>query len=154
MKVNYFFIPLIAVIVAYFGKTITEEGMAWYNTLDLPSIAPEGKIIGLVWTIIYILTTISALMVWNKLKQDKSFKIIISLFIINAFLNWLWTYLFFGLHLIVLSILEMVVLNLINLILIVILSKKNPVASALLIPYFLWVSFATFLAYGILTINR
>jgi tryptophan-rich sensory protein len=154
MKVNYFFIPLIAVIVAYFGKTITEEGMAWYNTLDLPSIAPEGKIIGLVWTIIYILTTISALMVWNKLKQDKSFKIIISLFIINAFLNWFWTYLFFGLHLIVLSILEMVVLNLINLILIVILSKKNPVASALLIPYFLWVSFATFLAYGILTINR
>jgi len=154
MKVNYFFIPLIAVIVAYFGKTITEGGMAWYNTLNLPSIAPEGKIIGLVWTIIYILTTISALMVWNKLKQDKSFKIIISLFIINAFLNWLWTYLFFGLHLIVLSILEMVVLNLINLILIVILSKKNPVASALLIPYFLWVSFATFLAYGILTINR
>ncbi|MDD3170620.1 MAG: TspO/MBR family protein [Candidatus Paceibacterota bacterium] len=153
MKINYFFIPLITIIVAYFGGTITEKGMVWYNGLNLPLIAPEGKIIGLVWTVIYVLATISALIVWNKLKHDKSFKIIVSLFIANAFLNWFWTYLFFGLHFIAWSVLEMVILNLTNLFLVVVLSRKDLIASFLLVPYFLWVCFATYLAYAILTIN-
>ncbi len=153
MRINYFFIPLITIAVAYFGGMITEKGMSWYNTLNLPSIAPDGKFIGLAWSVIYILATISALMVWNNLKQDKSFKTIICLFIANAFLNWFWTYLFFGLHLIAWSVLEMVLLNLVNLALIVILSKKNLLASVLLVPYFLWVCFATYLAYSVLTIN-
>jgi len=153
MRINYFFIPLTAIAVAYFGGMITEKGMPWYNTLNLPSIAPDGKLIGLAWTVIYVLATISALIVWNKLRQDKSFKIIVSLFIANAFLNWFWTYLFFGLHLIAWSVLEMILLNLVNLVLIVILGKKNLPASVLLVPYFLWVCFATYLAYSVLTIN-
>jgi len=119
----------------------------------LPNIAPAGWFIGLMWSIIYVLTTISALIVWNKLKKDKDFKLIISLFIVNAFLNWFWTYLFFGMNLIYPALLEMIILNIINLWLIVILRKKNLLASVLLIPYFIWVSFATYLTYLILTLN-
>jgi tryptophan-rich sensory protein len=154
MKINYFTIPLIAILVAYFGNIVTNSGLDnWYYNLNLPSIAPEGWFIGLMWTIIYILTTISVLIVWNKLKQDKDFKLIIGLFVVNAFLNFLWTYLFFGLNFIYTAFLEMIVLNIINLWLIIILRKKNLIASLLIIPYFIWVCFATYLTYLILTLN-
>lgn len=154
MKINYLIIPLITIVVGYLGNIITNQGLdSWYYNLNLPNIAPAGWFIGLMWSIIYVLTTISALIVWNKLKKDKDFKLIISLFIVNAFLNWFWTYLFFGMNLIYTALLEMIILNIINLWLIVILRKKNLLASVLLIPYFIWVSFATYLTYLILTLN-
>ncbi len=153
MKINYIVISLITIAVAYFGGIITTSGLTWYYGLNLPSIAPAGSFIGSAWTIIYILTTISALIVWNKLKKDKDFKLIVGLFILNAFLNWFWTYLFFGLNFIYTALLEMIVLNIVNLYLILILRKKNLTASVLLIPYFLWVCFATYLTYLILTLN-
>lgn len=154
MKINYLIIPLITIVVGYLGNIITNQGLdGWYYNLNLPNIAPAGWFIGLMWSIIYVLTTISALIVWNKLKKDKDFKLIISLFIVNAFLNWFWTYLFFGMNLIYTALLEMIILNIINLWLIVILRKKNLLASVLLIPYFIWVSFATYLTYLILTLN-
>lgn len=154
MKINYLIIPLITIVVGYLGNIITNQGLGgWYYNLNLPNIAPAGWFIGLMWSIIYVLTTISALIVWNKLKKDKDFKLIISLFIVNAFLNWFWTYLFFGMNLIYPALLEMIILNIINLWLIVILRKKNLLASVLLIPYFIWVSFATYLTYLILTLN-
>jgi translocator protein len=153
MKINYLTIPLITIAVAYFGGVITTNGLEWYYGLNLPSIAPEGWFIGLMWSIIYILATMSALMVWNKLRKDKDFKLIIGLFIVNAFLNWFWSYLFFGIHFIITAFLEMIVLNIVNLVLICILRKKNLTASILLIPYFLWVCFATYLAYLVMINN-
>jgi translocator protein len=153
MKINYLTIPLITVAVAYFGGIITMNGLEWYYMLNLPSIAPEGSFIGLMWSIIYTLTTVSALIVWNKLKKDKDFKLIIGLFIVNAFLNFFWSYLFFGIHFIVTAVLEMIILNIVNLALIYILWKKNLTAAVLLIPYFLWVCFATYLAYLVMIGN-
>ena len=153
MKINYFIIPLITIAVAYFGGIVTSNGLEWYYGLNLPSIAPEGSFIGLMWAIIYILTTISTLIVWNKLKKDKDFKLIIGLFVANAFLNWLWSYLFFGIHFIITAFLEMIILNIVNLILILLLWKKNIKASLLLTPYFLWVCFATYLTYLIMIGN-
>lgn len=154
MKINYFIIPLIVIAIAYFGGVATSNGLEnWYYNLNLPEIAPAGSFIGLMWTIIYILTTISALIVWNKLKKDKDFKLIISLFLVNGFLNFLWSYLFFGLNFIYTAFIEMIILNIVNLWLIIILRKKNLLASVLLIPYFIWVCFATYLTYLILTLN-
>lgn len=71
MKLNYLVIPLITVIVAVSGSSFTNQGLnSWYNTLKLPLIAPPGWFIGLIWTIIYILATVSAIILWN-LTSDK-----------------------------------------------------------------------------------
>ena len=100
IKLNFIIIPLITVIVSVSGSWATDAGMGWYDTLNLPSVTPPGYVIGIIWSIIFILTTISALVVWNKpqkgflgfkKKRDDKFWWIIGIFIANAFLNFFWS---------------------------------------------------------------
>lgn len=153
IKLNYLVIPLITIFTALSGSLLTSKGMGWYKTINLPEIAPAGSFIGSVWTIIFILSAWSAILFWNKKESDKNAKIIITLFIANALLNIFWCFLFFGIHLIGWSIAEMIILNLVNLALIILLWKKHLFPALLLTPYFIWVSFATYLAYSIWKLN-
>jgi tryptophan-rich sensory protein len=114
-KRNYVLIPVITVLVATIGSIFTNSGMDRYHVLHLPSLAPNGAIIGSIWTVIFILTAISALWVFNHTKQDKRFVWIFTLFIINAILNTLRSRLFFVHHWLLFSIIEMIVLWLITL---------------------------------------
>jgi translocator protein len=152
MKLNYIVIPLITVVVSLGGSWLTSGGMDWYRTLKLPALAPPGSVIGMVWTAIFIMTTISALIFWNRLMPGTR-STITSLFLINAMLNICWSLVFFRLHLIGWSIAEMVLLNLVTLILIIMLWNPVFVSALLLLPYFTWVSFATYLAYSIWKLN-
>lgn len=154
-KWNYVVIPLSVLAISVAGSAVTGDNMIWYKTLNLPNIAPPGAVIGAVWTVIFILAAISILLFWNKEKNKKVKKELIELFLLNGFLNILWSIVFFGLHLIGWSIVEMLALNISNLFLIVWLWQRNhKTASILLWPYFAWVSFATYLAYTIWTLNR
>lgn len=153
MKINYFTIPLITIIVAFLGSWLTSGGMKWYKTLNLPKIAPPGSFIGTVWTIIYILSTISALIFWNKARANPRFNFIATIFIVNAILNVFWSFIFFNQHLILASIIEMIILDLTVIVLIFLLYPLSKLASILLLPYATWVAFATYLAYQILVLN-
>lgn len=132
----------------------------WYKGLTLPPIAPSGFVIGIIWTIIFILTAISAIKIWDAFhssKRNKSeishFYSILGLYITNAFLNAGWSFLFFTKSLILASIIEMVVLNLTVAMLIFFNWRFSKLASYLLIPYFVWVCFATALAIEIWLVN-
>lgn len=153
MKKNYFFIPLIMIIVSALGSLITSNNMDWYNALAVPSFTPPGSVIGAVWTVIFILATISALLVWNSAERNKVFKWIVALFILNAVLNVLWSYIFFGQQMVLFSIIEMILLNITVIVLIILIWPISKLASSLLIPYAVWVTFATFLAYQIFILN-
>jgi len=153
MKPNYIIIPLIMIIVSVAGSLLTSAGMGWYQTLKLPKLAPPGFAIGTVWTVIFLLTTISALIFYNTARRDKKFKWIIVFFVANAILNAFWSFLFFTQHWITISIIEMVVLDLTIIILMILIWPISRLASLLLIPYAAWVAFATFLAYGIHLLN-
>lgn len=153
MKTNYIFIPLSTLAVSVGGSFLTDSGMEWYDTLKLPSFTPPGSVIGMVWTFIFILSTISALILWNKASRGARFNAIFALFICNALLNFFWSFLFFYQGLIGASIWEMCALNLTTLSLIVLSWKFSRTAALLLTPYFAWVSFATYLAYQIWKLN-
>lgn len=160
MKLNYIIFPLITFLVAYLGGQFTNQGLeSWYNTLKLPSIAPPGWFIGLMWTIIYTLTTISAIILWN-LTSDKwarwqgRYWLIWILFLINAFLNAYWSYLFFARHLVNWAVVEMIILEITNVALILLTWKFSKTASYLLIPYAVWVAFATYLTVTIWGLNK
>lgn len=159
MKLNYLLVPLITVLVAFSGSSFTNQGLSsWYNNLHLPAIAPPGWLIGLMWTVIYILTTVSALILWN-LTSDKwaqwqgRYWLIWFLFALNAFLNAYWSYLFFAKHLIGWAVVEMLLLEATNIALIFLSWKFSKTASLLLLPYFFWVGFATYLAFLIYKLN-
>jgi benzodiazapine receptor len=153
MKLNYIIIPLIAVFVAVVGGYLTSGDMSWYKTLKLPSIAPPGWFIGLVWNVIFILTTISALIVWNTMPKSDLFWIVIGLFVVNALLNVFWSFLFFNQHLINAAMVEAGLLGSSVVALIVMIWPFSRLAAGLLIPYAAWTLFATFLNYVIWTLN-
>lgn len=154
MKLNYFIIPLIAILTAALGSIITSQGMSWYNSIKLPSWTPPGSAIGLVWTILFILATASALIIWNKSTHNNFFWWIIGFFLLNAVLNFFWSYLFFGQHLIGYAVIEAALLALSVLVIIILSWPLSKYASLLMLPYFLWVIFATYLTYSVWILNK
>jgi len=154
IKPNYIIIPLITILVSLIGSFVTSRGMNWYKTINLPEITPPGQLIGTVWIILFILATISALIVWNTAQKTNNFKLIIALFVINAFLNVLWSSIFFGAHWIGPAIIEAGLLGLSVILLIIYIWPVSKLAAGLLIPYAGWVAFATYLTYTIWSLNK
>jgi len=152
-KLNYFVIPLIVILVASVGSLITSSGMGWYNDLNFPAFVPSGSFIGMMWTIIFILTAISVLLFYNKSDRSAHSMMISLLFFNNAFLNIFWCSLFFGQHMMGLALVEIFILNAVNLTLILLLWKKYRTSALLLFPYFIWVCVATYLNYSLWLIN-
>ena len=154
MKPNYLVIPLVVFLTAFAGSLITSGGLeAWYQTINLPPWTPSGPIIGAAWTIIFILSAISALIVWNKFPRGEQFKRIICTFIANAFLNVLWSYLFFGKHLLSWAVLGAASLFFSVALLIALIRPNSKFAVMLLYPYAIWVLFATYLTFIVWTLN-
>ena len=155
MKLNYVIIPFITIFVAWLGGQFTTSGVgSWYTMIRKPSWTPPGSIIGLVWTIIFILATVAALMVWNSVMADSKRGVIAAAFVLNAALNVLWSLLFFRLHLVGTAVLEAGFLGLSVVLLIILCWPVSRFASALLVPYAAWVGFATYLTSVVWQLNR
>ncbi|MFA6215499.1 MAG: TspO/MBR family protein [Patescibacteria group bacterium] len=154
MKLNYLLIPLAVFAVGAWGSFITNGGLGWYSKIKLPSYTPAGSVIGTVWTVIFILTMISVLIVWNRHFDQKNFWLIIILFAINGGLNIFWSYLFFGLHLLGPAAFEAGLLGLSVIALVILIWPFSLAAAILLLPYAGWVSFAAYLTYTIWNLNR
>ncbi len=152
IKTNYITIPLITLLVAFSGSYFVSRGLDWYGALRLPVGAPDGRLIGIAWTIVYFFTTFAALIFWNA-RGKKTFSLIIILFATNAILNALWSFIFFVQRNPMAAFAEMTVLNLINLLLIGLLLGYDKRSSVLLLPYLLWVAYASYLTYQIILLN-
>lgn len=166
IKTNYIVIPLITIAVALLGSYFSINGMVWYDGLVRPELTPPKWAFPVAWNTIFLLTTISAVILWNKGQESKkifwffkreSMKTdywwIIGLFIANAFLNVYWSFLFFTLQNIDAAFIEMLALEITNISLIILIWNKSKTASLLLLPYAIWVGFATYLTWQILSLN-
>jgi len=153
MKLNHIIIPLITFLTALSGSLLTSGGMDWYKTIAKPSWTPAGSVIGTVWTVLFILAAISALIVWNRLPHDNRFKWIIAIFILNAILNVGWSWLFFNQHQLGAAIFEANLLAASVVALVILIWPGSRLAASLLIPYAAWVAFATFLTYKVWSLN-
>lgn len=153
VKINYIVIPLIVIVVAFMGLFFTRSGMDWYHTLQLPAIAPSSFFIALVWNIIFLLTTVAALDVWNN--KEHKFRRVITMFffMVNAALNVAWCYLFFYRHMIDIAVWDAALLDFSVIILILLIGPMSQLCAALLLPYALWTTFAVYLNYLIWSMN-
>lgn len=155
MKPNYFLIPLIVLLTAFAGGKLTSLGIdsGWYGMISKPGWTPSGQVIGLVWTIIFTLSAISALIFWNKALKYGVFWKIAFLFGFNAFLNVAWSYLFFYRHNLGWATLEAGLLDATVWALIFLIWPISKKSSLLLLPYALWAAFATYLTFVIWALN-
>lgn len=145
IKPNYIFFAAITFIISLLGRFYSSAGMKWYYTLNLPTYTPPGWAIGTIWIVIYVLTTIAVIMVWNNFIRDRQFYFILALFALNAFFNVLWTYLFFYQQSISLAFIDALAVFISLLALIVAVGQRSLTVAALLAPYLAWITFAVWL---------
>lgn len=149
------YIVAICLAVGYLSSLVTIDSIkTWYPTLKKPFFNPPNWIFGPVWTMLYIMMGIAGGLVWNQLENNKELvKKGLFFFTVQLLLNAFWSYLFFGLHNILLALIEIILLLLLIVETYLIFKKIDKTAGKLFIPYIVWVSFATILTISIYILN-
>jgi len=141
------------IITASAASYFAETGRAWYQTINLPDWTPSASLMVLAWTIIFVLSSLSLLIIWNKHSSEKKFGVIIVLFVFNAFSIVGWNILFFSHQQLGLAFFQAVLL-IINLFFMIFLTRRfSKLAAYLLIPYSLYLVFSTVLTFNVWMIN-
>lgn len=126
----------------------------WYDSLNRPAWTPPSWVFGPVWTLLYLLMGIAAWRVWAREGfGDRRTRLALVLFLVHLILNAAWTWFFFGLHMLTAAAVEIVVLWAVILALVVIFWQCDRLAGTLLVPYLLWVTYATTLSIGFAVMN-
>ncbi len=124
----------------------------WLNTLNKPALMPPPIAFGIVWPILYVMIFLS-LYFYLKDGFSKSHSVGVFFFFLQLVLNFAWTPVFFGLHKIGYSLVIIFALLVFVAITILLFFKKSKIAGWLLVPYWLWLCFATYLNYEIIRLN-
>jgi len=141
-------------IAAIVGSVFTTPAIpTWYSGLRKPDLAPPNWVFAPVWTVLYLLMGISLFLVWNAGLGKSNVRKSVVIFGVQLALNIFWSYLFFGLRSPLLGLIGIVVLWIMIVLTIVSFFKVSKVATLLLVPYLLWVSFASYLNYAVLILN-
>lgn len=126
----------------------------WYATLNKPFFSPPNWLFAPVWITLYFLMGIAFYLIWQKDTANPLVKKAIILFLVQLLLNSLWSILFFGLRSPLLGLIDIIPLLVLIVLTILQFLKINKTAGLLLVPYFLWVSFATILNLSLFLLNR
>ena len=143
----------VAIFLGVFGGLMTPIGL-WYRELDKPAWQPPDWLFGPAWTIILGLAAWSAVIAWNAAPDHAARTSIVILFATNALFHALWSPLFFRARRPDWALVEVVFLWASLVALVVGLWPIARLASLLIVPYLLWVSFASFLNLTIVRLNR
>ena len=123
----------------------------WYYNLTKPPLAPPDWIFPPVWSILYFSMLVALLLYLFKPAQNKKLGYIY--FIAQLILNFLWTPTFFYLQNIVLALIVIILLDIFVILTIKSFYKVSKISGLILIPYLIWILFATYLNIGYLVLN-
>lgn len=136
------------------GSVFTAPAIAgWYTTIAKPELNPPAWVFGPVWTTLFALMGIAAFLVWKQGLERRDVRIALGIFVGQLALNTLWSILFFGLQSPGAALIEIVILWFAILATIVAFARISRPAAWLLVPYILWVSFASYLNFSIWMLN-
>ncbi|WP_153797662.1 TspO/MBR family protein [Foetidibacter luteolus] len=124
----------------------------WYAGLNKPAFNPPNSLFMPVWTVLYVLMGISLYLVWKKPPTPARNNALI-IFFVQLALNFSWSFIFFSLHQPGWALVDIVALLLGIAVTINVFRHLSKTAAWLLVPYFLWVAFATVLNTAIYQLN-
>jgi tryptophan-rich sensory protein len=153
LRINYLLIPLFVIITASAASHFADTGLAWYKTINLPGWTFSNMFMLNIWIIIFVFTSVSILIIWNRYSKERNFSLIIGLFVLNAVINVGWSILFFTQQQLGLALFESVLLVFNISLLIGLIWRFCPMAACMLLPYSVWVIFTTVLTLNVLIIN-
>ncbi len=148
---------VIAILVCFsaagLGGMATTAGLKdWYPALEKPAWNPPDWIFGPVWTVLYLMMAISVWMIWRQVGFERGKKPLL-IFAVQLVLNTFWSLLFFGMRQPGWAFAEIILLWLAIGLTIALFAKHSKPAAILMMPYWMWVSFAAVLNYTIWSMN-
>lgn len=146
-------VPLLVVLGSLSGL-VSNSGYnnAWFVALQRPDIVPPGWVFGAVWTTLYVMMGLSLAMILNARGAQRRGRAL-TLFALQLLLNLAWSPLFFGAHQVsfafwlILAILGLTIATTFA------FAPIRKAAAWLLVPYMMWLSFASVLNYKIDQLN-
>jgi benzodiazapine receptor len=148
-------VPFVVVCftAAGIGSLFTSKSVnTWYTQLRKPEWTPPNWIFGPAWTTLYLMMAISAWLVWRS-SDWYSARFALALFAIQLVLNTMWSIAFFGLHEVGPAFGEILLLWMMIIATAVAFLPLSLLAAWLLIPYIVWVAFASYLNFRIWQMN-
>lgn len=147
-KLNYKLLVIsfiIVILTAGIGSIFTSSGTdtEWYESIR-PEITPPNYVFPIAWNIIFFLIAISIYTSFSNAKQNQK-PTLIALFATNLILNILWSLFYFKMQNPFLAFIDIILIWMTILALIIYNYKISKTSSYTLVPYFLWVSFASVL---------
>ena len=122
----------------------------WYSTIIKPEFNPPDWIFAPVWIALYLAMSVAIWLIWiNPKKTEK----IIYIYFIHLLVNGSWSLFFFGLHLILVSLIIIAVIIFLVVWLIKLYYPINKISSYLMFPYLAWLSYAFLLNFYIFILN-
>lgn len=148
--ITYAIFLLLVAAVAAFGA-VFQPG-AWYAALEKPFWTPPNLAFPIAWGILYLLIAIAGGRAWRGATPGRRGPAFV-VYGLQLGANAAWSWLFFGLHLTLLGLLDILLLLVLIGINTVLFWRLDRVAGALLVPYGLWVLYAATLNGGIIALN-
>ncbi len=125
----------------------------WYAELVKPALNPPAWVFGPVWTTLFIMIGVATFLVWQQGWHQRLVKLALGFFFLQLILNTAWSLIFFGWQNPGAALVEIVILWLAIVATMITFAKVSKPAAYLLLPYLLWVSFASYLNYAIWALN-
>lgn len=142
---------LLCLGVGYIGNLFTQISLLdWYPGLNQPQGTPPPAVFAPVWTLLYVMMGVSLWWISSTNPPKQAY----SLFYLQLFFNLLWSFLFFGMRSILLGFIDILLIDITLAATIWTFWQTSRPAALLLIPYFFWTLYATFLNFGLMILNR
>jgi len=140
-------VTFIAPVIGSYVTSVFKE--PWYSEIIQPSFNPPSWVFPPVWSTLYVMMSIAIWRVWTAIFNSR----ILKLYFFHLFFNCIWSIIFFGFHQIGLALINIIVILFFIIILMKEYLKIDKLSFYLMIPYFLWSSFALVLNASILFLN-
>lgn len=151
-----FFISVITCLaVGFIGSFFTRGSVdSWYVHLNKPFFNPPSWVFAPVWTALYIMMGVSAFLIWRKGLDKENVRTALSIFLMQLILNLLWSPAFFGMKSPIFGLAVIIPLWLAIAWTMALFFGISRLAASLLVPYIVWVSFASILNAALFYLNR
>ena len=134
------------------GGIVTYAGMPQYEAAVHPALTPPSWLFPVVWSILFLLMTYSAAVIYDYGHPDLSKAIFV--YALQLTMNFWWCVLFFGFKLYLFAFIWLILLWIAVLVMIILFYRINKMAGLLQIPYLVWLTFAAYLNLGLYLLNR
>jgi len=145
---------MIPLLVGLLSAYLIKDTFQNYAMLNKPSFAPPTQVFQPAWTLLYILMGIASYRVWMYGIGRPDVRSALFYYGLQLIFNFLWSIIFFGLGLRGLAYIEIIILLILIIITTIKFYRIDRIAGYLLVPYILWVSFASVLNLSIWLLNR